>query len=85
MDLATIQRLTDEYEALTEEIHQWYLAEVHPRIVACKNIEELHNIWAEVSRAYAGPDGTVRKLPGLLHVEKVISYDAFRESRCMRI
>lgn len=76
MDLKTIKELTDQEEDLQRRIREWYITNVHPEVVKCRSREELDIIWSQVSQACAGNDGTVRDLPGPLHVERVFSYDA---------
>ena len=78
MNLKSIRDLTDRQEALDREVREWYLNELHPKIVSCSSLGDLDSLWSEVHRACAGNDGTRRDLPGYLSVEKIMSYDALR-------
>ena len=79
MNLKTIRDLTDRQEALDREVRDWYTNELHPKIVSCSSIEELHSLWNEVHAACAGNNGAMRELPSTLGVEKIMSYGAFKK------
>jgi len=79
MNLNAVRDFADREDALAQEIRNWYLENIHPRVVACETLADLDNIWGEVSRACTGNDGTMRDLPGPLHIERVFSYDSVRQ------
>ncbi|MCV0439876.1 MAG: hypothetical protein K5880_14850 [Hydrogenophaga sp.] len=64
---------------LESQVEEWYSLFIKPKVEAATSMEELNEIWSEISRACRDDDGQIQDLPGLLNVERAFSYDAMRQ------
>ena len=79
MELDAITALAERYHSILGGIDQWYEVNFAPLVRETKTEAELIALWGNIHRACAGPGGEIRELPGLLHMEKVFSFDALHQ------